>query len=90
MQDLIEQFRSWAEILGPNIYLQAVIVAVAFILFGKLADLVISRIIAKVVSRTSSEFDDELVALLHRPVFVTFVLFGLVAATRLLRLPESP
>ena len=90
MQDLIEQFRSWAEILGPNIYLQAVIVAVAFILFGKLADLVISRIIAKIVSRTSSEFDDELVALLHRPVFVTFVLFGLVAATRLLRLPESP
>ena len=90
MQDAIEQFQSWAQILGPNIYLQAAIVAVAFILVGKLADLLISRIIAKIVSRSASQFDDKLVALLHRPVFITFVLVGLAAATRLLGLPESP
>jgi small-conductance mechanosensitive channel len=90
LQETIEQFRSWAAILGPNIYVQAVAIAVAFILFGKLADLLISRVIAKIVSRSSSEFDDKLVALLHRPVFITFVLFGLAGATRLLRLPESP
>jgi small-conductance mechanosensitive channel len=90
LQDTIEQFRSWAEILGPNIYLQAFVVAVAFILLGKLAELLISRVVFKVVSRSSSEFDDKVIALLHRPVFITFVLFGLVAATRLLQLPESP
>lgn len=90
MQETIEQLRSWAEILGPNIYLQAAITAVTFVLLGKLADFLISRIIAKIVSRSSNEFDDKLVALLHRPVFITFVLFGLAAATRLLHLPESP
>jgi small-conductance mechanosensitive channel len=76
--------------LGPNIYLQAAAIAVVFILIGKLADLLISRIIAKIVSRSSSEFDDKLVALLHRPVFITFVLIGLALATRRLGLPESP
>jgi small-conductance mechanosensitive channel len=88
--DYLEQFQSWAQILGPNIYLQAVAIAAAFILLGKLADLLISRIIARIVRRSASDFDDNLVALLHRPVFITFVLIGLALATRHLGLPESP
>ena len=65
-------------------------IAVIFILVGKLADLLISRIIAKIVSRSASQLDDNLVALLHRPVFITFILIGLAMATRRLGLPESP
>jgi small-conductance mechanosensitive channel len=70
--------------------LQAVAIAAVFILLGKLADFLISRIISKIVSRSSNELDDNLVALLHRPVFVTFVVTGLALATRRLDLPESP
>jgi small-conductance mechanosensitive channel len=88
--DYLEQFQSWVHILGPNIYLQAAAIAVAFIFFGKLADLLISRIIARIVSRSSGDFDDNVVALLHRPVFITFVLVGLALATRHIGLPESP
>ncbi len=90
MQDLLPQVQTWVQFLGPNVYLQAAAIAVIFIILGKLADLLISRIIVKIVSRSSSEFDDKLVALLHRPVFVTFVLVGLALATRRLELPESP
>lgn len=90
MQGAFEQIQYWAEFLGPNLYLQALAIAVVFILVGKLADLLISRIIAKLVSRSSTEFDDNLVSLLHRPVFITFVLVGLALATRRLGLPESP
>jgi small-conductance mechanosensitive channel len=90
LREFGEQILSWAQILGPNIYLQAVGLAVAFILLGKLADLVLSRIVAKIVIRSSSEFDDNVVALLHRPIFITFVLFGLALATHRLDLPESP
>ena len=90
MQDAIVQVQSWAQFLGPNIYLQAVGIAVIFIVAGKLADLLISRIIAKIVSRSTNQLDDNLVALLHRPVFITFVLIGLAMATRRLGLSESP
>ena len=88
--DYLEQFQSWVQILGPNIYLQAAAIAVAFVFVGKLADLLISRIIARIVSRSSGDFDDNVVALLHRPVFITFVLVGLALATRHIGLPESP
>lgn len=90
MQDYVEQIQYWAEFLGPNIYLQSVAIAAAFILVGKLADLLISRLIAKVVSRSANEYDDHLVALLHRPVFISFVLIGAALGTRRLGLPESP
>ena len=90
MQEFIEQVQYWAQFLGPNIYLQAAAIAVIFVLLGMLADLLISRIIAKLVSRSSNDFDDNLVALLHRPVFITFVLIGFALATRRLGLPESP
>lgn len=80
----------WAEVFGPNIYLQALAFALVFILLGKLADLVFSKAIAKLVSRSKTEIDDNLVSLLHRPIFISFVLVGLAMATRRLELPQSP
>jgi len=90
LQEAIEQIQSWAQLLGPNIYLQAVAIAVIFIVIGKLADLVICRIIARLVSRSSNELDDKVIVILHRPLFITFVVVGLAMATRRLELPESP
>ena len=90
MQELLIKVQAWVQFLGPNVYLQAAAIAVIFIIFGKLAEFLISRIVVRIVSRSSSDFDDKLVALLHRPVFITFVLIGLALATRRLDLPESP
>lgn len=90
MNDLIDRASAWAEFIGPNIYLQAVALAVVFVLLGKIADLVLSKSIAKIVSRSKTDLDDNLVALLHRPIFVTFVLVGLALATHRLTLPEAP
>ncbi|TDJ14371.1 MAG: mechanosensitive ion channel family protein [Gammaproteobacteria bacterium] len=90
MNELIERMQSWAEFIGPNIYLQAAALALTFILFGKIADIVLSKTIAQFVARSETEFDDELVVLLHRPIFVTFVLIGLALATRRLGMPATP
>jgi len=90
MQEFIQQVQDWVQILGPNVYLQALAIAVLFIIFGKIADFVITRVIAKIVSRSKTDFDDNLVALLHKPVFISFVLLGLALATDRLQLPDSP
>ncbi len=89
MNDFIDQVQSWAEFIGPNIYLQAAAIAVAFIFVGKITELVLSRAVAQIVSRSQTEFDDGLVALLQRPIFVTFVLIGLAMATRRLGMSGS-
>jgi len=90
LQDIIDQVQSWAQLLGPNTYVQAAAIAAIFIVIGKLADLVICRVIARLVSHSSNELDDKIIVLLHRPVFITFVLVGLAMATRRLELPASP
>jgi small-conductance mechanosensitive channel len=90
VQEILEQVQSWARLLGPNVYLQALGIAIAFIVIGKIADLIISRVIARIVSRSKTDLDDNLVALLHRPVFISFVLVGLSLATERVKLPESP
>lgn len=90
MSDLIASVRQFAELIGPNSYLQAVIIAAAFILLGKIADLVISGIVGRIAKRSDNEFDDGLIEVVHRPVFLTFVLLGLGVATRHIDLPETP
>ena len=89
MNELIQRVQDWAGVIGPNIYLQALAIALAFIIVGKLADWLLSRAIGQFVRRSKTDFDDRLVALIHRPVFISFVLIGLALATRRLGLPEA-
>jgi MscS family membrane protein len=66
---------------------QALAVALGAVLLARVVDFVITRGLARLVSRTSTDVDDRLIALLHRPIFITVVLAGLHVATRLLALP---
>lgn len=90
VETLIERIQQFAEFIGPNVYLQAIIVAVAFLLIGKIADWVISGIIGRFARQSSNHFDDQIVALVHRPVFMSFALLGLSLATYRLGLPVAP
>jgi small-conductance mechanosensitive channel len=90
LRDLIARVEQLAELLGPNVYVQAAIIAVVFILIGKIADWVISGIIGRFASKSDNEFDDRLVKLVHRPVFLSFVFIGLGLAARRIDMPETP
>lgn len=88
--EYIDTVLNWAAVLGPNKFIQAAGIAAAFILVGKLADIVLCRLIVKLVNRSKTQFDDELVELLHRPIFISFVLVGLTLATYRLPMPDAP
>ena len=90
MDSAIEEVQRLAELIGPNAYLQALVIAVVFIVFGKIADWILSRTIGKIASRSKTDVDDRLVSLIHQPVFMSFVLLGLGLATQRLGLPEPP
>lgn len=90
MQEYVDQVIAWAAILGPNTYLQAAVTALGFIALGKIAELILSKFLLKIARRSSATFDDELVAMLQKPVFVTFTLIGLAVAARILQLSETP
>ena len=90
MRELIEAVRGVAELVGPNSYLQAAVIAAAFILLGKIADWTISGVVGRIAKRSDNDFDDSLIDVVHRPVFLTFVLVGLGVATRHVDMPEAP
>ncbi len=90
MSELIAKVQQVAELIGPNLYLQAAIIAALFILFGKIADWIISGVVGRMASRSTNEFDDSLIGLVHRPIFMSFVLIGLGLATLRMKLPEVP
>ena len=90
MSDLIDKVQKLAELIGPNVYLQAVAIAIAFIALGKIADWVLSRAIGRIASRSRTDVDDRLVDLVHRPIFLSFVLLGLGLATQRVGLPDAP
>ena len=89
MNEVAEQIDKAVGLFGPNVYLQALVIAVAFIVVGKIAEWILTRMIGRIARRSSTELDDKLVALLHRPIFVSFVLLGLGLATVRLQLPGA-
>ena len=82
MNELLANVQQIAELIGPNVYLQAAIIAAVFIVVGKIADWIISAILGRIARRSSNNFDDQLVNLVHRPIFLSFVLLGLALASR--------
>ncbi len=90
MQGFVEQVKQLAEIVGPNVYLQAGVIALVFIMIGKIADWVLSRMVARIAQRSKTDVDDRLVALVHRPIVLTFVLIGLSLATYRIGMADVP
>ena len=71
--------------IRDNVWLQAAVILVAAVLLAKVVDFLITRFIAVWAKRSKSNLDDRLIAILHRPIFVSVVLIGLWLA--LVRLP---
>ena len=90
MDKAVEEIRRLAELIGPNAYLQALAIAVVFIMIGKIADWILSRAIGKIASRSRTDVDDRIISLSHQPIFMSFVLIGLGLATQRLELADPP
>ncbi len=85
---MVGHVRDAVAFVGQNPYLQALVVVLVFFVAAWLADRLITRGVVRLVRRTRSEIDDRIVALLHRPVYLTVSLLGLLSAA-LIILPED-
>ncbi len=90
MSEIFQRVLEWAAIIGPNKYLQSIAIALAFIAIGKTAGWLLKGTVRRFTDRSETDLDDRIVSLLHRPLFMTFVLTGLAMATRRLELGDSP
>lgn len=68
-------------ILQPFPYLQALLIVIFFGVLAKITDKLISRVCTRLAASTKTNLDDQLVKILHRPVFTSVAMVGLVIAT---------
>jgi len=80
--DLIAQF-------APNKYLQALLITVVFAVLAKIADIIMTRFLGRLLIKTKITLDEKILAIFDRPIFVSILLFGLVLATDRLNLPQA-
>ncbi len=90
MDQIAERAQSLLELLGPNPYVQAAVIVLAFVLLARIADMFITRVIGRLTANTATNLDEKIIAILHRPVFVTVVLIGLGIATLRISLADTP
>jgi len=70
-------------------FLQALVLVVLSIVCAKFADWILSSYVSRLVGKTETTIDDELVELMHRPVFLLVLFLGLGMAAEQAGLPES-
>ena len=84
---LAQEFQHVLEMITLNLWVEALIVVFFGLIIAKLAELLMCKFVVKQLQKTSNKLDDKVVSLLHKPVFVTFAIFSLMVASRIL-LPE--
>ena len=89
MNKLLDFARDSFELLQPYPYLQALLIIVFFIALAKISDRLITGTITRLAAKTQTRIDDDFVAIMHRPIFATVGLLGLVLATYRLGLGED-
>ncbi len=88
MENIRRLTHEWITLLGPNHLVQAFGIIVVFLILAKLSSILLAGILNRIAKRTTTDFDDRFIAIMHRPVFVTVAIVGMTLATY--RLDISP
>ncbi len=89
MDQIYNQLNQLMNYIGPYPQLRAAIIIAIAMLLGKIVDWVVTGILARAVSKTQTDFDDDILELFHRPIFLSVVLIGLGIATYELKLQDN-
>ena len=86
MSEMVDEVRDFFDRFA---YVEALAIVVVFALLARLVDRLLSVSLRRAVARSETDFDDKLIDIVHRPVFTTVSLIGLILATYRLDLSAS-
>jgi len=84
-----DYLRSLLELIDNQPYLKSAIVLFVSLAFARLAAFFVVNILGKLSQRTNNQFDNKLAVILHRPLFWSVVLLGVLIAANTLDLPAA-
>lgn len=71
-------------------YLKALITIFLSLIVAKIIDIFVSRFLKRITKSTPSEVDDNILELVHRPLFITALFAGIILSISYLELSEKP
>lgn len=71
------------------IYFKAIFIWILFILAAKIVDIFIDKVLLRFTKRTRIEIDDQIITLLHKPVYRSIVIVGTIHAISYLALSKT-
>ncbi len=89
MKELLDQYLPYLATISDNHYIQAGVVVAIFLSLAKMVDLIISRILAGWAKKTKTGIDNQIVDIIHKPLFFTVLLLGLSIVLLLLEIPPE-
>ena len=85
LMDWLKEY--FAEISNHPLLLSALIV-LSSIIIAKLADIILTRLLSRVVRKTVSDLDDKILELFHKPIFYSLLFIGFSFAVKIAQLPS--
>lgn len=89
VNELIESALGEVEALGLPGPVEFMVVVALVLVAALIAHVLIDRVLYRIVGRTRISFDDQLVAVVHRPIVATIVILGVAQAIPMLSLPAD-
>ncbi len=89
MKEFIAQYTPYLKTFSEESYIQALAVLALSLLLAKAIDLIISRVLKRWADRTRNGLDNRIIEIIHRPLFYSVILIGVLVAVVLLKLPEE-
>lgn len=86
MADLVDSIQDFSERFP---LIEALIIIIVFAILARIVDRVLSGTVRRLAERSETDIDDKLIDILHRPIFSTVALVGLILATLRLQLPSG-
>ena len=81
-------FIDYYKILIANPALKGIILVALSIVVAKLVDLIFTFIFKKIVDRTKTSLDDQILRLLHKPIFYSILFIGFTISVKTAILPD--
>jgi small-conductance mechanosensitive channel len=75
--------------ISSSAYVNALISVLVFIVIAKAADLLIDKVIRRFSRFTRTEVDDRIIDVVHKPVFFTIIIVGILLSVQSLALSEK-
>jgi MscS family membrane protein len=81
MESLAGQSQQLLSSIAPNTWIEATIVVLIGLVIAKIADWLVVGIVTKLIAKTQNQLDDQVLKLLHKPLFTTFAVMSLMIAS---------